>query len=964
MKIETKIILLSACSGLAACLLDGLVDYAFFYEGRKLWAVLFTEVSVLEIYMRTALVLIFLFFGVVVSRMVANRNKALDALYETEQRFEAVFENAIVGVYRTTPDGRILLANPALIGLLGYNSFEEFSDRNLEKGDFHPRYSRNEFKEQIEREGEVKGLEEVWKKRDGSTLHIRENARIVRDSSGNTLYYEGTVEDITVRRDTEEALRASEDKYRELVEGTKDLITKVDGTGRLVYVNHVAESVFGASKEKCVGRSAFDFIHPDDRERTEKWYMECVAKQVEQASIENRQINQTTGDAVHMLWTCNFRYDDTGQVEGVNGIARDITDRKQAEEDLRQESHMREVLLDNMPHIALILKKGTREIVASNKVAREVGAVPGTTCYETCALRDDNCPFCLAPEVWETGESRRTEVEYEGTYYEGIWVPLTEDLYVHYIQDITDRKKAEEGLRISNELLSKTEEIAKVGSWRLDLRTNVLTWSDEVYRIFGLEPGTDNLSYETFLQAVHPDDREMVDKTYTGAIENNEPYEVIHRILRPDGEVRVVHERSEDFLDESGKTIMSVGMAHDITEQKRAEKERRHLEIQMQQTQKLESLGVMAGGIAHDFNNILYAVLGNAELALDTMPPEAIGRDHLQEIQTAAKRAAGLTNQMLAYSGKGALALEKLDLSELVQEMAHLLEVSHSKKAIINYRFDKDLPAVEVDPSQLRQVVMNLITNASEAVGDNEGLITIKTGLDEVTQEYLSSTYVDDELPSGSYAYLEVTDTGCGMDEATKRRIFEPFFTTKFTGRGLGMAAVLGIVRAHRGAIDIESTPGRGTAVKVLLPALDDRAKTAEEVEHDKNAWLGHGTVLVVDDERQVRRLQEITLTRKGFSVLTAEDGRQAVEVFREHKDEIVCVVLDLTMPHMDGEQAFVEMRNIQEDVRAILISGYSEKEVKDRSGDIGFSGFLKKPCPPQLLLEKVYAVLNGTQNA
>ena len=291
----------------------------------------------------------------------------------------------------------------------------------------------------------------------------------------------------------------------------------------------------------------------------------------------------------------------------------------------------------------------------------------------------------------------------------------------------------------------------------------------------------------------------------------------------------------------------------DITERRQAEEERRNLEAQMQQTQKLESLGVMAGGIAHDFNNILYAILGNADIALMEMPHEAVGRENLQEIQIAARRASGLTDQMLAYSGKGALAIEKMDLSGLVQEMAHLLEVSHTKKAIVKYRFEENLPAVEGDASQLRQVVMNLITNASEAVGEEGGIITVETGATEATKEYLATTYTHDELPRGRYVYLKVTDTGCGMDEEAKRRIFEPFFTTKFTGRGLGMAAVLGIVRAHKGAIDIQSEVDRGTTTKVLFPALDELAKPSVEDAPQEQDWRGSGTILVVDDERQVK---------------------------------------------------------------------------------------------------------------
>jgi two-component system cell cycle sensor histidine kinase/response regulator CckA len=347
---------------------------------------------------------------------------------------------------------------------------------------------------------------------------------------------------------------------------------------------------------------------------------------------------------------------------------------------------------------------------------------------------------------------------------------------------------------------------------------------------------------------------------------------------------------------------------------------------------------------------------------LDEMSTEAVGRDNLQEIKIAAGRASGLTDQMLAYSGKGALAIKEMDLSGLVQEMAHLLKVSHTKKAIVKYCFEEDLPAIAGDASQLHQVVMNLITNASEAVGDEGGVITVTTAVTAATQGYLASTYANDELPGGPYVYLEVTDTGCGMDEEAQRRIFEPFFTTKFAGRGLGMAAVLGIVRAHKGAIDIQSEVNHGTTIKVLFPALNEPAKLSVEEAPREEDWGAHGTMLVVDDEPQVRHLLRIILERKGFTVLAAADGRQATEIFREHKDDIVCVLLDLTMPHMGGEETFVELHQIRDDVPVVLVSGYSEEQLEERVEDLGFAGFLKKPVQSRTLLEKVRIVLNLTE--
>jgi PAS domain S-box-containing protein len=523
-------------------------------------------------------------------------------------------------------------------------------------------------------------------------------------------------------------------------------------------------------------------------------------------------------------------------------------------------------------------------------------------------------------------------------------------LHIAVVQRTLALKKSEERFR---DLVETTSDWI----WEVDVDGFFTYSSPQAESILGYSP--EELKHKTAFDLIADDKVEEIRAVYEKLVAASAPMTAMENVnLHKDGTRVVLESTGIPIFDESGKLKGYRGIDRDITERKKAEQERQLLETQMQQTQKLESLGVMAGGIAHDFNNILFAILGNADLALDEMPLEAIGREFLHEIQTAARRASGLTDQMLAYSGKGALAVENIDLSDLVHEMAHLLEVSHTKRALVKYDFKEHLPLIEGDPSQLRQIVMNLITNASEAIGDEGGIITVETGAIEATQEYLATTYANDELPGGCYVYLKVTDTGCGMDEQGKSRIFEPFFTTKFTGRGLGMAAVLGIVRSHRGAIDIQSDVGQGTAIATLFPALDETARPLAEESRGDDEWVGHGTILVVDDEPQIVDLIKRILERKGFTILTAEDGRQAIDTFRKFSDDIVCVVLDLTMPNLGGDEAFIQMRAIREGVKAVLVSGYSEEQLKERVENLGFAGFLKKPVQSRELLEKVRATL------
>jgi two-component system, cell cycle sensor histidine kinase and response regulator CckA len=419
-----------------------------------------------------------------------------------------------------------------------------------------------------------------------------------------------------------------------------------------------------------------------------------------------------------------------------------------------------------------------------------------------------------------------------------------------------------------------------------------------------------------------------------------------------DGRVRTFL-LSANILTLQGEPHM-LAMTRDITDLKNAEQEQRRLEAQVLHAQKLESLGVLAGGIAHDFNNLLVSILGNADLALMEMSEAAPAIESVREIRQAAIRASELTNQMLAYSGRGAFVVRAIDLNELVDEMGHLLRVSISRQTLLRYDLAANLPAVEADAAQVRQVVMNLITNAADAIGERSGVITISTGLLDATRDYLAATYLDEKLPPGPYVFLEVADTGCGMDAPTRARLFDPFFTTKFAGRGLGLAALLGIVRGHHGAVRVTSEVGKGTTFRVLLPCCDRPAERQAPPAPLPEATPGGGTVLIVDDEETVRNVARLMLQRFGMTVLTAADGKEGVDVFRQHHAEIDAVLLDMTMPRMSGEDAFRQMRDIRKDVRVVLCSGYNEQDATSRFNGQGLAGFLQKPFELHTLVGKI----------
>jgi len=314
---------------------------------------------------------------------------------------------------------------------------------------------------------------------------------------------------------------------------------------------------------------------------------------------------------------------------------------------------------------------------------------------------------------------------------------------------------------------------------------------------------------------------------------------------------------------------------------------------------------------------------------------------------------------MLAYSGRGQFVIKTVYLSDLLMDMVNMLEISVSKKAVLKFNCPANLPPIDSDPSQIRQIIMNLVINASEAIGDRSGVITVSTGAVECDRAYLAATFLDENLAEGLYTYLEVADTGHGMDEATKAKLFDPFFTTKFTGRGLGMSAVLGIVRGHKGGVKVYSEPGRGTTIKLLFPAVQDSLPEDMHEEAGEGKWQGQGTVLLVDDDETVRAIGKQMLERLGFDVLLANDGSQGVAAYREHTAEIDCVLLDLTMPHMDGEETFREMRRIDAGVRVVLSSGYNEQDVTQRFAGKGLAGFIQKPYtlePLRAAIQKAFA--------
>ena len=517
---------------------------------------------------------------------------------------------------------------------------------------------------------------------------------------------------------------------------------------------------------------------------------------------------------------------------------------------------------------------------------------------------------------------------------------------------ILETKRINNELRKSEEKYRGLIEATNIGYAVIDKEGTILEANANHYKMLGFNSFEEIVGHKSSEWIAEYDiekSRQGLEKCLNAGIATDVELDVIDK----DGTIVPV-EINASTLPDSNMVIL----IKNITARKQAEAKRLEMEKRILQVQKLESLGLMAGGIAHDFNNLLTGVIGNADLVLQD---ENIGddvKDGLAKIILAGQQAANLCRQLLAYSGKGSFVKQKVDLRKMIKEMGAIFEVSISKKISLKYFFDKNIPAIEIDPSQLQQIIMNLIINASEAIGDRAGTISIYVTCKDCDEEYLSQGFVGNEISPGKYLILEVTDSGCGISQEKLKIIFEPFFSTKKTGRGLGLAAVKGIAQKNNGAVKIYSEPGQGTSFRILLPAV---AGDFDEIIEDDIAvkdWRGSGRALIVDDTEIARLIGKNLFEFLGFDSVLAKDGQEAVDLFceaeRSDKENISVILLDVSMPEKSGIEVFKEIRNIRKDIPIVLSSGYDEQEIVVKLGREDRVAFVPKPYDLKILVNKL----------
>lgn len=682
---------------------------------------------------------------------------------------------------------------------------------------------------------------------DGHVLEF--HIRPIRDGRGQVAAAIGFGLDITEQQHTQLALQESEILFRSVWEASSDALALSDEQGIVVAANPAYCTLYGYPSEQVVKHN-FTKIFPQE---LQAWALAgYLATFRAQQPIPRAEavIRRSDGSERIVESRADFVRHRQGQVLMLSSI-RDISERKQAEEALRESEHFAQRIADTIPHVLYLYDLESEQIVYSN---REMATILG---------------------------------------YGGEQVPTLDPMLVTAL--------------------------------------------------------------------VHPNDLDEI-KLYRARLATmaeGEQIEREYRVQHASGEWRWLYSRETLFSTMAdGTPKLMLGVAQDITERKREEETRRQIERKLQETQRLESLGVLAGGIAHDFNNLLMGMLGYANLAREELARDTTLYEYISQIETAAQRATDLVRQMLDYAGKSRVVIQRITINTIAEEISQLLHASIAKNIVLRYELDPHLPPIDADPVQIRQVLMNLVVNAAEAIGHTPGIITLTTSLCTVTREYVQNLYYGSDIHEGQYLSIVVSDTGSGMDEITQTRIFEPFFTTKFTGRGLGLAAVLGIVRGHGGAIRLESELGRGSTFTILLPVAPARSEALSE-QHTP-VWRGTGVVLLADDEPDVRAVCSRILERMGFQVLAASNGRESLELFKEHMQKIVCVVLDLTMPELDGMAAFRLIHAINPAIPVILASGYDGHDIAGRVASEGLAGFLQKPFMPQELRSLMQRVLEG----
>ena len=892
-------------------------------------------------------------------RDISERREAEAALRESEASYRGLFDSVLEDIYIQDRDGRFLDVNRGTERTYGHPR-EYFLGRGPEDLAAPGRNDLAQVARQLRLafEGEPQRFE-FWGIRASGEVFPKEVRLALAQYFGQQVVI-ALAHDISERKSAEKAIQDSERHYRELMERLQEGFAMADTEERFVAANPAAAAIFGVT-DGLAGHALGEFVAPEA--------MADMARRTE----ERRQgvlghyelpIRRPDGSERILSLSVSPWLSEDGTYLGSSGLFQDITEQKQAEQALRESERNFRELLEKLGEGFGFVDPEERWLFA-NPAAEAIFGVPrGSLAGRSIREFVDAEAFQLI--LRQTALRRQgiaSSYEFQITRPDGQrrYVSLNASPYIAedgtflgsdtLFMDITERRQAETALK---EVEARYRDLFRN-------TTDAIFWikvePGGVFRVESINPAEEErlgapsaeIVGKTFQEILPEPFAERIVASYRKCVAAGVPTRYEETVDLAPGR-RTFLTLLVPIRDEAGVITRLLGFSQDVTQSKQAEEA-------LRQAQKLESLGVLAGGIAHDFNNLLTAILGNLNLAQIKSAPESPAQPYLENVERTVLKAAELTKQMLAYSGKGRFVVKPHDLNQVVQEMTHLLNVSISKKVVLRYDLARELPWVEADAAQIQQVVMNLVTNASEAIGESEGVIAVTTRTEDLEPEATRGFFPGQEVAAGRYVVLEISDSGCGIPPQIMSRIFDPFFTTKQSGRGLGLSAMLGILRGHRAGIRIRSRPGQGTTFTLYFPVHLGQDVPAPQARTSTSGQRFTGRVLLADDEEDVRESTSAMLEVLGFEVVVTEDGQDAVACFGGEAFDLV--LLDLTMPRMDGREAFRELRNLRPDIPVVLYSGYTQhasiREILAQPS----TAFLHKPFQLADLREAVRQVLH-----
>ena len=1032
-------------------------------------------------------------------------------LQASEEKYRSIFENALEGIFQSTLEGTYLNANPAFARILGYSSPEELMAevKDIGRQLYLSPGDRARFMKALDDEGSVEGFKLECVRKDGKRIWVSTNARAVRDGAGKALYYEGTVEDITDRKQAEESLYSANRQLMDLIEFLPDATFVIDNERKVIAWNKAIEEMTGVKKEEMLGKGdhayavpfygkpqpiAIDFLFGGNEDSINEYG--SFRKAGHTVYVENYVPMPSQPEGRYLWAVAAPLSDDHGNIIGAIESIRDITEHRRTEKTLREsEERYRTAIESSNDGVAIV--KGDHHVYVNRQFLEMFGYdspqdVLGKPTY-LAVHPDDSEKVIEINRRRQRGEPVPGKYEFKGVRKDGstlyVEVSATRILYqgesatLAYLRDITERKKAEEALLISQARLSEAMNLARIVHWEVDVETDEYIFNDQFYNFYGTtaeREGGYRMSREEHIRRfVHPDDLRLFREQAEKRKRSKEPEfhnSFEHRVIRKDGEVRHIVALVHSIKDAEGRILRLYGTNQDITERKRAEQaleeseekyrsifenavegifqsipegrfvsvnpamaamcgysspeemvnavidiasqyyvdakdrlkfmnaletegfvqghehrirrkdgstmwasvsvrivrdgkgkplyyegtnlditERKNLEEELRQAQKMEAIGTLAGGVAHDFNNILTVIIGLGNLIQMSIGPDDRIRPHIDQIVASSEKAADLTKSLLAFSRKQRIEVTPHDVNTVVASTAKLLKRLLPEDVELKLDLADHSVVAMIDVAQIDQVLMNLATNARDAM-PNGGSLTIRTKAVTLDEKFRN---VHGFGKPGRYVLLSVSDTGTGMNEETMARIFDPFFTTKEVGKGtgLGLSSAYGIVKQHNGYIVVTSALRRGTTFDIYLPLVDQAVR--KEAKPDFDVKGGSETILVIEDDADVRDMMTAILSGKGYTMLNAAGGDEAIRVFSEHKDAISLIILDVVMPGRSGREVLDEISRLNPLVKAIFVSGYTGDVILEKGVQKDKVDFLQKPVSVPKLLEKIREVLD-----